>query len=552
MYVTTFYSYKGGVGRTMALVNVAVLLAKTGKRVLVVDFDLEAPGLPSFDVLECGRGSPGLVDYVEQYRRELVAPEVSDLIVKCAFADASIWLLPSGDNAAPGYTDRLNAIDWDELYSRESGYLMFEDMKQQWAAHDGKGFDYVLIDSRTGHTDVGGICTRQLPDAVVVLFVPNGQNVDGLQPIVNAIREESKRRTTEIKLHFCPSNVPDEYDEHGILERLLAAASEKLGYDDRVALDPPVTIIHHRTSLELLEQPLVALERPRSLLAKEYEQLHTAIISRNLADRDGAIVALERLPDVYEAARDAGRSRMIGEVADELSEIRRLHPNDGEIALEASNVFSIVGDFEQATASLTIAIASEHRVARARVMRAVSFMNQGRRDMALDDLRAAITSPESTSFEFSPAVQLLRVVLEDPVPAARELFLDPDVKVRAKLLLAPLLMTNDENLATVAKEMLRVASTGGLPAGRASEALNTAALALIGLGRFEEAVASALPRPDASVPQLETAQMFNLAIARWALDGRPPEDLFGKLRAEMPVHLDGDANATNAMRSSGP
>ena len=31
MYVTTFYSFKGGVGRTMALVNVAVELARQGR-----------------------------------------------------------------------------------------------------------------------------------------------------------------------------------------------------------------------------------------------------------------------------------------------------------------------------------------------------------------------------------------------------------------------------------------------------------------------------------------------------------------------------------------
>src|SRR5512134_20337 len=46
--VYTFYSYKGGVGRSMALANVAALLAKWGRRVLVVDWDLEAPGLERY------------------------------------------------------------------------------------------------------------------------------------------------------------------------------------------------------------------------------------------------------------------------------------------------------------------------------------------------------------------------------------------------------------------------------------------------------------------------------------------------------------------------
>src|SRR3954464_9633363 len=46
--VVTFYSYKGGVGRTFATANIAVLLAKRGKKVLLMDWDLEAPGLDEF------------------------------------------------------------------------------------------------------------------------------------------------------------------------------------------------------------------------------------------------------------------------------------------------------------------------------------------------------------------------------------------------------------------------------------------------------------------------------------------------------------------------
>ena len=46
--IITFYSYKGGVGRTMALANVAVLLAQRGLHVLAVDWDLEAPGLERY------------------------------------------------------------------------------------------------------------------------------------------------------------------------------------------------------------------------------------------------------------------------------------------------------------------------------------------------------------------------------------------------------------------------------------------------------------------------------------------------------------------------
>src|SRR5713101_3078849 len=69
VYVT-FYSFKGGVGRTLALANVATLLATRGEepcRVLVWDFDLGAPGLQQ--VLKCRwqAGRQGFVDYVHHY-----------------------------------------------------------------------------------------------------------------------------------------------------------------------------------------------------------------------------------------------------------------------------------------------------------------------------------------------------------------------------------------------------------------------------------------------------------------------------------------------------
>src|ERR1017187_5245792 len=47
-YIFTFYSFKGGVGRSMAVMNVAYTLAGWGRHVLVVDMDLEAPGLSGF------------------------------------------------------------------------------------------------------------------------------------------------------------------------------------------------------------------------------------------------------------------------------------------------------------------------------------------------------------------------------------------------------------------------------------------------------------------------------------------------------------------------
>src|SRR6185369_2062515 len=76
--ITTFYSYKGGVGRSMALANVAQVLAERyDKRVLMVDWDLEAPGLHRFFRLDDTQVKKGLLDMIEDYKKVLRAEQDS-------------------------------------------------------------------------------------------------------------------------------------------------------------------------------------------------------------------------------------------------------------------------------------------------------------------------------------------------------------------------------------------------------------------------------------------------------------------------------------------
>src|SRR6266567_4133279 len=76
--IITFYSYKGGTGRTMAISNVAWILASNGHRVLLIDWDLEAPGLHRYlrpFLLDRELAStPGLIDYVWDTARISMTP----------------------------------------------------------------------------------------------------------------------------------------------------------------------------------------------------------------------------------------------------------------------------------------------------------------------------------------------------------------------------------------------------------------------------------------------------------------------------------------------
>ncbi|XXT17449.1 tetratricopeptide repeat protein [Sorangium sp. So ce429] len=210
--VITFYSYKGGVGRTMALANVAYRLANThGLSVIAVDWDLEAPGLHRFFGVSPGiAGSTnGILDYFVTWRDAVTRndpeppPEVERVLD---------WLVPITDEKhAPKfgslrvllagrldrtYGDRLAGFHWQDFYSRTEGSAAVEALREKLV----ESADVVLIDSRTGLTDIGGICTIQLPDGVVLFTAPNHQSFEGTERVAHAIaRAPEKERASRGK-----------------------------------------------------------------------------------------------------------------------------------------------------------------------------------------------------------------------------------------------------------------------------------------------------------------------------------------------------------------
>ena len=277
MYVNTFYSFKGGVGRTMALANVAAHLAQRGRRVLVVDFDLEAPGLDTYPALRPDKPVSGLAGYVAEYLATDQAPDVRDYAGMSPTVD-NLLIMPSGV-IETGYPASFGKIDWGSLYAERHGYLLFEDLKAQWL--DAFAPDYVFVDSRTGFTDTGGICTRQLPDAVTVLFFPNEQNLRGLTRVVADIRSEADPpRKKRIELLFVMSNVPDLDDEHDILRAMKEGFKRELVFED----DP--LVVHRYDSLSLLNPSVFTLDRPNSRLSREYRQVADWTVRENPADPD--------------------------------------------------------------------------------------------------------------------------------------------------------------------------------------------------------------------------------------------------------------------------
>ncbi len=188
--IVTFYSFKGGVGRTLALANVGVVLAQSGHRVLAVDFDLEAPGLIRYLEKEFGgdlQRKRGLLELLEQQRDAgNAADHLGEYAVEIVRnAKGGVLELLTSGNQDESYPKRVLDFDWSEFFMNNDGGKFFEHCRQEWA----KQYDYVLIDSRTGITDSGGVCTIQLPDIIVPVFTASRQSVDGVIDVVRRAQE---------------------------------------------------------------------------------------------------------------------------------------------------------------------------------------------------------------------------------------------------------------------------------------------------------------------------------------------------------------------------
>jgi MinD-like ATPase involved in chromosome partitioning or flagellar assembly len=190
----TFYSYKGGVGRSLALANIACLMAEDiehPQRVLVWDFDLEAPGLHKlFPPKE--PQNYGFVDLAYTYATRKEMPNIDDYIYESDVEN--VYVLPAG-RIGKSYCEKLQHIDWLRFFGsdkRDPGPFFGELIDS--IKNSIHSFDYVLIDSRTGLNDQAGICTQVLSDLLIILFRLSIQNLDGLEHLVPAIRSQLKSR----------------------------------------------------------------------------------------------------------------------------------------------------------------------------------------------------------------------------------------------------------------------------------------------------------------------------------------------------------------------
>ncbi|ACX73710.1 hypothetical protein FSU_0496 [Fibrobacter succinogenes subsp. succinogenes S85] len=235
--VITFYSHKGGVGRTTAMASYALHLAKLEKNVAIIDCDLEAPGYLNFfnlsendehEELKEGKKN-GLVEFLcdSQFLGKNI--KIEDYILNVGARNRNsnyhpaldrIWLIPAGnlnegvteDNAleSPNRQDYIEGLAKLNLGNTQNVIKSFNTLFEHLKTLN---VDAILIDSRTGFNDIFGTATLHLSSCVVGFFGLSRQNEPGL---INLLAKHVQNENL-FKLILAYSILPKNYKEDNIL-----------------------------------------------------------------------------------------------------------------------------------------------------------------------------------------------------------------------------------------------------------------------------------------------------------------------------------------------
>lgn len=238
-----FFSIKGGVGRSTALAATAWWLAQAGKRVLVLDLDLESPGLSSSLLPAERQPKYGITDWLVEDLVDNADAVFESLIATSDLShDGDIYVVPA-HGADPGeYVAKLGRVWMPKLQAdgaREPWSSRLQRLLQALEEHIRP--DVVLIDSRAGIDEVASTCVTDLGANLVLLFALEGsQTWSGYRILFEHWRRAGVAEQIRERLKSVAALVPEvdriDYIE-GLRERAYSTFAEAL-YDN---IEPPTS-----------------------------------------------------------------------------------------------------------------------------------------------------------------------------------------------------------------------------------------------------------------------------------------------------------------------
>lgn len=301
MKTIVFHSYKGGVGRTLCLANLGIALTKIGKKVLILDWDFDAPGLAiKYDLDR--KVKIGYADYLVNIRQvygdkikysdiEYRKKYLHDCVVRKDDVQG-LYVLPAGDRWSEKYWSNISSKEFhdyfdyadDEKY-RQNKNFFDEDLKIFSQVLEEESVDFLLIDSKTGdgRAVIPLMC---FSDHVVELFNCNDEGIFGELHVRSAINNLNKEIDDREKIEMTSvmTRVPSDFGEGNALREYLKIAKPMLRQIDidEEALPKKIMTIHEHRALEIYEELTLGKEVIKGvLLTHDYLDIFEEIFNND-------------------------------------------------------------------------------------------------------------------------------------------------------------------------------------------------------------------------------------------------------------------------------
>lgn len=296
MRTLTFYSYKGGVGRTLLLANMANRLADIGKRVCVMDFDLEAPSsMSKFGYsIPFQKQTTGLVDYIYDFQESGKLCEKIESTTLYTNNSKPFTLIKAGDQFSDTYWEKVMKLNWQKMFYEPKSQgieflLYFKDLIQKQLNPD-----FLLIDTRTGITEIASITISLYADDVVLLTGNNSDSINGTNRIINSITKQKHKEDKLLpELFYILSRIPlansatSRGEEDKLLSDTVLNTNKYIKDNNFYIPDDHFLILHSDRKLELKEELKIGYGFEEEIgLTKDYYEIFNALFNDDLLKKD--------------------------------------------------------------------------------------------------------------------------------------------------------------------------------------------------------------------------------------------------------------------------
>lgn len=199
--IVVFYSFKGGVGRTTTLAACAIQHAQAGGRVLVIDFDLDAPGA---GLLLAGDGGEisahGVADYLLE--AQLCEVRLRDYMHRCVREaivgeqGGEMLVMPAG-KVDDVYNSKLSRLDLEIFHDTHPLERLLRHAREEIKP------TMILVDSRAGLSQAAGLLLDGIANLHMLFGTSSPQSQAGLEQVIHQLGQERILRRHSVPQADC-------------------------------------------------------------------------------------------------------------------------------------------------------------------------------------------------------------------------------------------------------------------------------------------------------------------------------------------------------------